>query len=405
MQRHQSLNARRVFCLLATCGLLSSGAMAQGVGGSTSQREAAVGAGETPKVVDAWGNEVAVARQPRRGAGAGGAAGGAGGGGAGEGGGQVEGEERRRAIVLRGQGDERPIIELTIDADGGIEVSELIERLTQLSPHGLQFRVDQLSQRPSLGVVLSDADPVLLQHLRLETDSAVLIERVLPGSPAMRAGLSANDLVLSIDGETVQGVEDFRTRIGAWDGQGPIAFEVVRRGQKLTLSVTPARRDAQQRGLVIDTNIRIDTDAALREATERLRKALDATSRTDLRGEVAEAIEKLDRVAKSLAAVRAQRPGWPEAGLQGFRFVDPETGEYRLFELPSHLFREVPAERLRELRSEDLYRLRAIPGGSGVAERFELRASPQAERLERLEASVERLESKLDRLLEKLSDR
>ncbi len=433
MQRYRHHNGRRALCLLAVCGVLSSLAMGQsggGAGGSTSQAGAAGGADETRSVADAWGNEVVIARQPRRGTGAAAGA-------AGIGGGQVEGEERRRAGVFRGVRGGEPI-ELTIDADGAVEVSELIARLSQLSTPGLEFRLDRLSERPSLGVILSDADPVLLEHLGLEPGSAVLIQRVVPGTPAEKAGLRANDIVIEVHGQRAGGVERFRALIAEREAGEPVRLKIVRRGERREVDVTPRERE-RAGGPSVELSLRVDAEASLAAVEEMLKRSLGRDALADMRRDVQEAIGSVEELAERLSSVRfdvsrdaegrselryvdprtgqerrmmlpggaarAPRSGWPETELQGLRFVDPQTGEYRLFELPSQLLREVPAERLRELRREDLQRLRAIPGGSGVAERFELRASPQAERLERLEASVERLEGKLDRLLEKLSDR
>ncbi len=340
---------------------------------------------------------------------------------------QGEGDGDKRVVLLRGSNFHGPTIELTFGPDGDVDFNELAERLMRFSSADIDFRVDRLGERPSLGVVLSDADPVLLEHLRLEPGSAVLIERVLPGTPAQRAGLAANDIVLSIDGEPVEGVEHFRARIGAWDGEGPIAFGIIRRGQRLELSVTPEPR-AAARGPAVDLSLRVDTEASLAALKKTLQRALERTAQADLRRDVEEAIGSVEELAERLSSVRfdVSRDAY---GRSELRYVDPRTGQERRMVLPGGATaerRQHLEERIRSLRETNERQQRALrelqqslPRREGGAEpdrgplvmHAPFRTAPaealvpMTERLERLEASVERLEGKLDRLLEKLSDR
>lgn len=364
MQRHLHHNRRRILSVLAACGMLGVPAMAVqpsggGAGGGSQARREAETARRAAQ--EAAAEAIAKAEAARRRA--------------------TEVQELHRMQIT--------------DAWG--------------SPIELVFSSRQEpSDRPLIGVVLSEPDPVLLEHLGLQQGRTVLIQQVMPDTPAEKAGMRANDIVVAIDGKDIDGVEQFRTSIGEWEGEGPIVFRVIRRGQEQEISVTPAPRDTNLRGRIIETQIRVNPDAAIREVTERLRKALETNTAVEIRVEVEEAIKKLDSVTKHLSALQPRRLEEAGVELNRYRAVDPETGEYKRFELPANLYREVPAGRLRELRREDLPRLRATPDGSGVVEEIEVResrVSPQAERLDTLEASVRRLENKLDQLLEKLSDR
>ncbi len=69
--------------------------------------------------------------------------------------------------------------------------------------------------------------------------SAVEVVEVVPGSPAERGGLRAEDLIVAIDGEPTPSV-DVVQRLMVADRIGrTLAVEVVRDGRDVTLSVTP----------------------------------------------------------------------------------------------------------------------------------------------------------------------
>ncbi|MCC5785231.1 MAG: PDZ domain-containing protein [Phycisphaerales bacterium] len=314
--RAGSRRGARVLAVLTASGLVCAGAMAQsagggggGVGGGSGEGAAEREKGETRTRAAGAGGSVRLQAAA-----------------------EGEGEGDKRVVLLRGSNFLGPSIELTFSPDGDVDFDELSERLMRISPAGVDFRVDRLGERPSLGVVLSDADPVLLEHLRLDTDSAVMIERVLPGTPAARAGLAANDIVLSIDGEPVEGVDHFRARIGAWNGEGPIAFRIIRRGQRLELSVTPERR-AAARGPAVDLSLRVDAEASLAALKETLQRALERTAQADVKRDMEKAIGSVEELSERLSSVRFDVSRNAD-GRSELRYVDPRTGEERRMVLP-----------------------------------------------------------------------
>jgi serine protease Do len=73
----------------------------------------------------------------------------------------------------------------------------------------------------------------------LGRDRAIEVVEVIDGSPADRAGLRAEDLIVGVDGEPVRGVDDLQRlmtgeRIGV-----ACALEVVRAGSARTMSLVP----------------------------------------------------------------------------------------------------------------------------------------------------------------------
>jgi serine protease Do len=78
----------------------------------------------------------------------------------------------------------------------------------------------------------------------LGRDRAIEVVEVIDGSPAARAGLRAEDLIVGVDGEPVRGVDDLQRlmtgeRIGV-----SCALEVVREGSARTVSRVPRELEA-----------------------------------------------------------------------------------------------------------------------------------------------------------------
>ncbi|WP_254566102.1 HhoA/HhoB/HtrA family serine endopeptidase [Oscillatoria sp. HE19RPO] len=102
-------------------------------------------------------------------------------------------------------------------------------------------------QHPYLGIQMVELTPELKNEinnnpnsgLTVTEDKGILIVRVMPDSPAVRSGIRAGDVIVSINGvqmadaNTVQQQVE-RTRIG-----GELQMEVIRNGQPMTLAVQP----------------------------------------------------------------------------------------------------------------------------------------------------------------------
>ncbi|HPI32129.1 MAG TPA: Do family serine endopeptidase, partial [candidate division Zixibacteria bacterium] len=64
-----------------------------------------------------------------------------------------------------------------------------------------------------LGVSISDISPAMSRTLGLESTQGALVQEVVKGSPAEDAGLKEGDVILAIDGQTVQNSTELRNRI------------------------------------------------------------------------------------------------------------------------------------------------------------------------------------------------
>ncbi|HAN98497.1 MAG TPA: hypothetical protein DCQ98_14150 [Planctomycetaceae bacterium] len=98
---------------------------------------------------------------------------------------------------------------------------------------------DETSARWWLGVSCMEAPEVLLGHLQIP--SALLVGCVAPDSPASRADLRADDLLLTLDGRTIGGIDDLVTRVELAAGR-PLTLELLRSGERLEVAIEPALR-------------------------------------------------------------------------------------------------------------------------------------------------------------------
>jgi serine protease Do len=98
-------------------------------------------------------------------------------------------------------------------------------------------------KRAMLGVMLAELTPELAEGFGLSGTDGVLIERVFPGSPADRAGIKRNDVVVEFDGQNVTDREKFRLRVADTPTGRRIPIVVLRDGRRIPLTVGLTDRD------------------------------------------------------------------------------------------------------------------------------------------------------------------
>lgn len=95
-----------------------------------------------------------------------------------------------------------------------------------------------------LGVAIQSLDQDLKEYYGVE--SGVLIAEVFEGDPADEAGIKANDIVLSINGQTVDSSRDLTRLIAGLDVGSKAEVRVNRDGKEKTFTVKIARRDDEK---------------------------------------------------------------------------------------------------------------------------------------------------------------
>ena len=115
--------------------------------------------------------------------------------------------------------------------------------------------VDQLIEegevrRGYLGVAPADLTEDLKMAMGLDEDlQGVLINQVLPGTPAEAAGLENGDVVIAVNGEPVQGARELTRRVGAFPPGAEVRFDVI--------------RDEDRRRFTVELSARPEADGAV----------------------------------------------------------------------------------------------------------------------------------------------
>ena len=105
-------------------------------------------------------------------------------------------------------------------------------------------------KRPWLGAKLQDVTPEIADSLGLKRPTGALVASVSDGSPAAQAGLKTGDLIVAIDGVTVDDPNAFDYRFATKALGGTAQIGVLRQGREMTIAVALARasRIAARRG-------------------------------------------------------------------------------------------------------------------------------------------------------------
>lgn len=131
--------------------------------------------------------------------------------------------------------------------------------------------------RPWLGVELQAVDSDIARDLGLDRPQGVLVRRVVGGSPAARAGLRAGDVILSVDGVTVDDPSTLAYRVSLKPIGERVRLVVWRDGQERILALTLEAAERSPRNVTrLDGRHPLD-GLTVGELTPGLAEELDLT--------------------------------------------------------------------------------------------------------------------------------
>ena len=111
-----------------------------------------------------------------------------------------------------------------------------------------QIRANRRVRRGEIGVFAQTITPALAAGLRLSREWGVVLGDVYPNSPAVRAGLRINDVILSVEGKPMENGRQFDVTVYQRPIGDTVSMEVGRGLQRLVLrSVVTERRDDADR--------------------------------------------------------------------------------------------------------------------------------------------------------------
>ena len=95
-----------------------------------------------------------------------------------------------------------------------------------------------------LGVGVAEVTPEKVKELRLPAERGALLGKIVPDSPAAKAGLKENDVVTEINGQRVEGSEQFRRMIHDIPAGRTAQLSVWRDGRQKNIAVTLGKPEA-----------------------------------------------------------------------------------------------------------------------------------------------------------------
>ncbi len=98
-----------------------------------------------------------------------------------------------------------------------------------------------------LGITMSEISPGMARALQLTDDGGVLVDTVVPDSPAAAAGLASGDVIVGIGDRTVDDTGDLARRIRRHDPGEQVVLTVLRGGARQELTVTLGERTDRDR--------------------------------------------------------------------------------------------------------------------------------------------------------------
>ncbi|MFT4047073.1 MAG: DegQ family serine endoprotease [Solimonas sp.] len=123
--------------------------------------------------------------------------------------------------------------------------------MTQLIDHGS-------IERGRIGVVGGqEVTPELAKALNLPSNRGALIGRIVPGSPADKAGLKAGDLVVSANGKDITDFPQLRSIVGLLHVGDKVDMKLYRDGKLKNVTVTVGKDTQQATAVTKDTSPRL----------------------------------------------------------------------------------------------------------------------------------------------------
>lgn len=108
------------------------------------------------------------------------------------------------------------------------------------------LRDDGRVARGWLGVSIQNVTEDIAEALGLDEPRGAIISSIVEGGPADQAGFEREDVVLEIDGETVDGSRDLTRRVGNVAAGDDVRFLVLRDGRERTIRATLGDRPGEQ---------------------------------------------------------------------------------------------------------------------------------------------------------------
>jgi hypothetical protein len=125
-----------------------------------------------------------------------------------------------------------------------------------------------------LGINMTEVPEEMADQLKLDADEAIFIARVLPGSPAEKAGLRDKDVVVAVNGERPATREKVAEAIKGKEPGDDVAFTVIRAGKERSIKIELARYDPKVMQTELPGGLTITDPEHQREFQEHMQERM-----------------------------------------------------------------------------------------------------------------------------------
>lgn len=120
----------------------------------------------------------------------------------------------------------------------------------------VKYIVDQLRTHGSvtrgfLGIGIQNLTPELAAWFKAEQNRGVLVAEVVPDSPAEKAGLKKDDVIIELDGKPVRDSASFRNQVAMTDPGKDVNLTILRDGERMTKRVEVGTLDNETAEAVV----------------------------------------------------------------------------------------------------------------------------------------------------------
>jgi serine protease Do len=123
-----------------------------------------------------------------------------------------------------------------------------------------------------IGVQIQPVTPPLAESLGLKKAEGALVAEPQKDSPAVKAGIEAGDVIVSVDGEPVRDARALARRIGSMSPGASVKLGIIRKGQEKNLTLTLGELPAQREARIDRRNFRPDPSPPRDDDGDRARR-------------------------------------------------------------------------------------------------------------------------------------
>ena len=97
--------------------------------------------------------------------------------------------------------------------------------------------------RAWVGIGMRTVTSAIAERFKLDRPTGVMIDQVMPGSPAEKAGLKSLDIILTLDGKEINQGNEVQNAVALKDPGDVVVFKILRDGEEQTVKVKLGQRE------------------------------------------------------------------------------------------------------------------------------------------------------------------